>query len=160
YTDEGQPRDPPDLDLLRRAEDNLSAALTSWPKSLRDLPADLRVRLENVEWSDETQTLAVLRNAEVMLLKLIRLRKREAERPGAERAKSGGFPDEWDALLDDGATPPQPLRFVGPSGKFEAGKGPDVPNETIRAVTQLALWMPYDHRLAWLLAELFNAKRD
>jgi hypothetical protein len=57
------------------------------------------------------------------------------------------------------------LQFVGPDGKFEAGKlGPEqrkaLPADAVAQVQQLALWLPGDARLLWQLAELANAHGD
>jgi hypothetical protein len=54
------------------------------------------------------------------------------------------------------------VRFVGPSGGFEAGRIADaektkLPPDAIAIVQQLLLWFPEDTRLLWLLAELYNA---
>jgi hypothetical protein len=59
-----------------------------------------------------------------------------------------------------------PLHFVGPSGRYEAGKldpkemeklPGQSPKEAILIVEQLLVWMPLDERLYWLLGELVNA---
>jgi hypothetical protein len=59
-----------------------------------------------------------------------------------------------------------PVHFVGPSGRYEAGKldpremeklpGHSL-KEAILIVEQLLIWMPLDERLYWLLGELVNA---
>ncbi len=54
------------------------------------------------------------------------------------------------------------VRFVGPSGQFEAGKIADaeragLPVDAVAVVQQLLLWFPDDARLLWLLGELYNA---
>lgn len=87
-----------------------------------------------------------LQKAEEYQLKLVRLRQRE--KPGTL---------ELDNLFD--------LRFVGDSGKYEAGKLGDaerkkLPSEAVTIVQQLALWLPADGRLLWQLAELANAHGD
>lgn len=58
-----------------------------------------------------------------------------------------------------------PVRFVGPSGEYEAGKIADaerdkLPPNAIALVQQLLLWFPEDTRLLWLLGELYNATGD
>jgi len=55
--------------------------------------------------------------------------------------------------------------FIGPSGKPEAGKidpagRKKLPAEDVAIVQQLALWLPADARLLWLLGELANAHGD
>lgn len=56
-------------------------------------------------------------------------------------------------------------RYVGPSGKFEAGRLAEserkcLPSDAIALVQQLALWLPADGRLLWQLAELAGANGD
>jgi Tfp pilus assembly protein PilF len=84
--------------------------------------------------------------AEELHLKLVKLRAKE------EKNAQG-----LDALFE--------AQFVGPEGKFEAGKlGPDqrktLPADAVSQVQQLALWLPADARTLWLLAELANAHGD
>ena len=60
---------------------------------------------------------------------------------------------------------PQRVRFVGPSGKYEAGtiapkQWGEVPSDAIDVVMQLHLWLPFDNRLSWLLGELLNGLGD
>jgi tetratricopeptide (TPR) repeat protein len=57
------------------------------------------------------------------------------------------------------------VKFVGPSGQYEAGKIADaekakLPAEAEAIVQQLILWFPDDTRLLWLLGELYNANGD
>jgi tetratricopeptide (TPR) repeat protein len=57
------------------------------------------------------------------------------------------------------------VRFVGPSGQYEAGKLADaertkLPADAVAVVQQLLLWFPDDTRLLWLLGELYNAQGD
>jgi tetratricopeptide (TPR) repeat protein len=57
------------------------------------------------------------------------------------------------------------LRFVGPSGDYEAGvlapaQGDNAPSDDLLLVEQLLYWMPNDPRLYWFMAELLNAKGD
>ena len=87
-----------------------------------------------------------VQKAEELQLKLVKLRAKE------DKNAQG-----LDALFD--------AQFVGPDGKFEAGKlGPDqrkaLPADAVAQVQQLALWLPADARLLWLLAELANAHGD
>jgi hypothetical protein len=84
-------------------------------------------------------------------LTLLELRQQEA------RVQSGRAPETPDDLFH--------VRFIGPSGQYEAGDiAPDqrdrLPVEDVPIVTQLLLWMPFDNRLYWLLAELLNAQGD
>lgn len=55
--------------------------------------------------------------------------------------------------------------FVGPAGKPEAGRidpaaRKKLPDDDLALVQQLAVWLPNDARLLWLLAELANAHGD
>jgi tetratricopeptide (TPR) repeat protein len=96
---------------------------------------------------------AWFREAERYQAALLRLRIAEgADRPGRRVASN-----DVDALF--------PVRFVGPTGMFEAGKLADdqrtkLPADAIPVVQQLMLWFPDDTRLLWLLGELYNAQGD
>jgi tetratricopeptide (TPR) repeat protein len=57
------------------------------------------------------------------------------------------------------------VRFVGPSGQYEAGRLADdqkakLPADAVAIVQQLLIWLPDDTRLYWLLGELLNAQGD
>jgi hypothetical protein len=57
------------------------------------------------------------------------------------------------------------VRFVGPDGKYQAGalapeEAKKLPADAVDIVQQLLLWMPHDHRLYWLLGELYNARGE
>ncbi len=57
------------------------------------------------------------------------------------------------------------VRFVGESGKFEPGKlaaaeRKKLPSDAVALSQQLALWLPHDGRLLWLIGELANAHGD
>jgi tetratricopeptide (TPR) repeat protein len=84
--------------------------------------------------------------AEELHLKLVKLRAKE------EKNAQG-----LDALFE--------VQFVGPDGKFEAGKlAPEqrkvLPADAVAQVQQLGVWLPADARLLWQLAELANAHGD
>jgi hypothetical protein len=54
------------------------------------------------------------------------------------------------------------VRFVGPSGQYEAGalaqaSRDEVPVDATLIALQLVVWLPFDDRLYWLLGELLNA---
>lgn len=79
-------------------------------------------------------------------LKLVRLRQREP--------KNTRTPDDLFGVA-----------FVGPSGKPEAGTidpaaRKKLPANDVAIAQQLAIWLPADGRLLWLLAELANAHGD
>lgn len=84
--------------------------------------------------------------AEEYHLKLVRLRQHE---PRAAQ--------DLDRLFD--------VQFLGDSGAYEAGKlaaaqRKKLPSDAAALIQQLALWLPADGRLLWLLAELANAHGD
>lgn len=84
--------------------------------------------------------------AEQLHLKLVQLRKREE--PGTQK-------------LDDLFG----VRFVGPEGKYQPGQlarseQKKLPADAVAQVQQLALWLPADGRLLWLMAELAAASGD
>jgi tetratricopeptide (TPR) repeat protein len=122
---------------LPEALNHLDAASATFPRPWPNNPTD-------GEW---------FRKAEKVQVNLLRARQREAaQRPGRVRAVN-----EVDALF--------PVRFVGQSGNFEAGKIADaerakLPSDAIALVQQLLLWFPEDTRLLWLLGELYNAEGD
>lgn len=87
-----------------------------------------------------------LKKAEEYQLKLVRLRLKEPR----------GTLD-----LDDLFG----VRFVGDKGQYEPGQiakaeREKLPKEAVPVAQQLALWLPADARLLWLLAELGNAFGD
>jgi hypothetical protein len=82
-------------------------------------------------------------------LKLVRMRLKEG--------KAARTPAGVDDLFG--------VKFVGESGAAEAGKlaaaeSKKLPADAVAVVQQLALWLPADARLLWLLGELFNAHGD
>ncbi len=100
------------------------------------------------------QQLAWYKRAEEYHLKLIRARAREAlgQLPGQQKP-----PTTVDDLFG--------VRFVGPSGKYEAGQldpaeQQKLPPDAVAIVQQLLIWLPQDTRLYWLLGELLNARGD
>jgi tetratricopeptide (TPR) repeat protein len=107
------------------------------------------------QWLDSVRlTRPWLQTLERAQLKLLRLRLRE----GQGRPARGQRPAvDVDELF--------PVKFVGPSGKYEAGKIADdekakLPADAVAVVQQLLLWTPEDTRLYWLLGELYNARGD
>jgi hypothetical protein len=87
-----------------------------------------------------------LQKVEEYQLRLVQLRQRE---PRAAQ--------EMDDLFG--------VRFVGETGKYEPGKlaaaeRKKLPSDAAAVAQQLALWLPADGRLLWLLAELANAHGD
>ncbi len=149
-----------DRDLSRRAGENLSEALYQWKPAWKDLSKDQRKWIEAIGWN-ESQFVRY-RKAEESLRKLFRLRARES-RPPANPTELLG--KEIEALFDDGGKPPRPVRFVGESGKYEAGKlaraeQAKLPPDALPIVQQLLVWLPDDLRLYWLYGELLNARGE
>jgi len=92
---------------------------------------------------------AACKQAEQFHLKLVQLRQKEGR-----AAKDAPAPDDLFGV-----------RFVGVNGQpFPAGLAPaeikKLPENAVVIVQQLALWLPSDGRLLWLLAELANATGD
>jgi tetratricopeptide (TPR) repeat protein len=93
--------------------------------------------------------LRFFRECERYLLKLYQLRAKEAVR-GSTRGEV-----DLDALFPG-------LRFVGPSGEYEAGElsiamRDLLPENAFNIVFQINTWFPDDPRLYWLLGEMLNA---
>jgi tetratricopeptide (TPR) repeat protein len=128
--------DPQDPARLDRAIAEEEQALKAWP----------------VVWPGLTDVeLTWYRRAERCFLILLQQRRHEA------RLQAGRPPQTLDDLFH--------VRFVGPSGQYEAGTlAPSqvdaLPVERVPLVSQLLLWLPFDNRLYWLLAELLNAQGD
>jgi tetratricopeptide (TPR) repeat protein len=137
-----------------RAEDFLNQALNAWPDQLGKVEEPLRAFLQSIGWHEKA--FEWYRKVETYQAKLLKLRARE------KTGKSGNF-ETVDALFDDGKKPPNPVRFVSDSGKFEPGKlardeKAKLPPDAIEIVQQLLVWLPGDDRLYWLLGELYNAQ--
>jgi tetratricopeptide (TPR) repeat protein len=122
------------LNDLSRARTYQEAALAAWPSAYAGWS---RLGLERA------------RRVERYYLTLLKLREREQQLGQKQmEAVDDLFPG---------------CRFVGPSGKYEAGalarKSADaLPPDASEIVLQLVLWMPFDDRLYWLLGELENAQ--
>jgi len=105
-----------------------------------------------VHYSFTAAQLYFYRTAERYQLRLLQLRQQES------RLQLGQQPETLDALFGR-------VRFGGPGGQYEPGViAPDqldeLPVESVPVVTQLVLWLPFDNRLYWLLAELLNAQAE
>jgi tetratricopeptide (TPR) repeat protein len=122
----------------------LSRAIEYQQEALKAFP-DFRLGFtaEQIVWT---------RRSERRYLTLLQLRQQEVRlQPGR------GAPETLDDLF--------PVRFVGPSGRYEAGtiaadQADRLPLEAVNTVSQLLLWLPFDNRLSWLHAELLNAQGD
>jgi hypothetical protein len=84
--------------------------------------------------------------AEELQLRLVRQRQREAK-------DAAGLDDLFG------------VRYVGDSGKYEAGQltaseRKKLPSDAVALAQQLALWLPADGRLLWQLGELAGAHGD
>lgn len=125
-----------DFARLSRAIEYQQQALKAWPTAHPGFTAD---------------QLVAYRRFERTYLTLLRERQQEARLQGRR-------PDE---TLDDLFH----VRYVGPGGRYEAGTmDPEqmdrLPAERVPLVSQLVLWLPFDNRLYWQLAELLNAQGD
>jgi tetratricopeptide (TPR) repeat protein len=135
------------LDVLRPAQRanpshfRLAANLgTAW-----QLSGDLEQAATTLQQAVRLAPGKLLR-AEELHLHLVRLRKNEP------RGTVG-----LDDLFD--------IRFVGPSGKYEAGKLAEeqrkkLPSDAAASLQQLALWLPMDARLLWQVGEMAGAHGD
>src|SRR5262249_7754813 len=144
---------------LVRARDYLADALRMWPEEWSRVSKQRRQWLEDMGWNEARFKL--YRRAETYLLKLIRLRSRE-------RPQAFGRPSPLGSDVEplfEGGNPPTPVRFVGDSGKYEAGniaraEKAKLPPDAVEIVEQLLIWLPHDDRLFWLLGELLNARGE
>lgn len=124
-----------------RVADYLQLARGCWPDKLPGL-------------SDEQ--LKFYRQADRLQLRLVLLRKAEAaKQPAGQRRPA----ESVDALFGE---PDDPVKFVGANGAYEAGKiaakeKAKLPRDAVALTQQLALWLPTDTRLYWLLGEVLNA---
>jgi tetratricopeptide (TPR) repeat protein len=138
------------------AEDRLSIAMAYWHS---------RFLREQMQWKGDHPNGWYAR-CEQIQYRLAKLRRRELG-----NIKPLSFDDsltKLDALsllVQEPGSDFQPVKFVGPSGKFEPGKiaadeKAKLPPDAIAVVQQLLVWMPQDLRLYWLLGELMNANGD
>jgi tetratricopeptide (TPR) repeat protein len=139
---------------LRRAADYLAQASSQWPAEWDKLKEDQQKWLLSLGWNEAQ--FQWYRRAETFHRKLVLKRLLEASRQPNKRN-----PESLDALFE-GGEPPRPVRFVGPSGKYEAGtlaadERARMPKDALALVQQLLVWLPDDQRLYWLLGELYNA---
>ena len=124
--------------LLQRAIDLQAQALRSWPTLFPGR------NLWESNW---------YRHAERYALTLMQLRQREQIR------NQGRALNELPPLDELFGT----IRFVGPSGQYEAGgiafeQWKRLPADAEKIVLQLLLWRPLDPRLNWLYGELLNGR--
>ena len=137
--------------LDSKAIDALGSALSIsiWPKQMDKVDEPFQKYLRSIGWS--VSKFDFYRKAEEYQLKLFELRQREGlNQRGAKRPF-----ETVDALF--------PVKFVGESGKYEAGKlaaaeKTKLPKDALDIVQQLLIWLPEDLRLYWLLGELYNAQ--
>jgi tetratricopeptide (TPR) repeat protein len=150
-----------DLGALHLRLGEVARALEVLRPAQRDNPSHFRLAANlGTAWQmhgDLAQAAACLQQAvrlapgkwqpaEELHLKLVRRRARQA-------ADSQALDDLFG------------VRFVGASGKFEAGKLAEaerkrLPADAVALVQQLALWLPADARLLWQLGELAGAHGD
>src|SRR5579884_3258567 len=129
---------------------NLLAAVDFQNQALKSWPAEWPTQ-GPLAWPRVCQL--AYRRAEEWQLRYYQYREQQARRPvpGATVDGLAG------ALL---AAPD--FRFVGPSGRYEAGRldwkmQDRLPPDALQLTAQLVLWMPFDEELVWLYAELLNA---
>ncbi len=127
---------------------------TYWQKPWSELPAARQALYSKLGWSVAVYDL--YREYDTYYLKLLRLRRLE---------KKPAILEPPDRLFDDGKDPPTPVKFLGESGQFEAGRiaaaeKAKLPPRALAIVQQLCVWLPDDQRLYWLLGELYNAQGD
>jgi tetratricopeptide (TPR) repeat protein len=120
---------------LDRAIDYQQQALKAWPSTW-------------AWWSEEQRRW--FRRGEGFYLTLLRVRAIEEARQRGQAV----VVKTVDNLFNG-------VRFVGPSGEYEAGNLADgmlhrLPPDCIQIVYQLLFWNPADNRLHWLLGELLN----
>jgi tetratricopeptide (TPR) repeat protein len=144
----------------QRALDHMVEVFDLWPARWEDLGKDQQLKLTLLLGWNESH-YKWYRRAETYYRKLLRLRLREALAGQGGKAPEEGL----DNLFDDGGSPPRPVRFVGESGQYEAGKlaaaeQAKLPKDAVLLMEQLLVWMPDDVRLYWLLGELYNARGD
>jgi tetratricopeptide (TPR) repeat protein len=139
--------------MPERAASYRELALSSWPTIYPG-------------W--DTVHLNFYRKAEQYHLNLLRLRQEQAR---SQPAKAGRLQLDnlFPRLHFNEATGKYEaagaISFVGPSGKYEAGsiapaQYAELPGDAPLIVMQLLLWLPFDDRLHWQLAELLNANGD
>jgi tetratricopeptide (TPR) repeat protein len=137
---------PDNAELQQRAVRFQEEALQSWPLLLPG-------------WN--RQESASYRRAEEYAKTSMELRWRELSNP--RRGVSHEMPPPDNLFPKDERDPAKKVRFVGDSGKYEAGgiaaKQMDrLPADADQVVLQLVLWRPHDNRLLWLYGELLNAR--
>jgi tetratricopeptide (TPR) repeat protein len=153
------------LGEYQAAADNLDDATSyAWGKSYDQLSdAQKALFTDTMQWTEEFAWYA---RCEGLHWRLAKKRRAELKNVPLDYTTAllrldGLFPEPG----PDRKEPPQPVRFVGESGKFEVGKiaageAAKLPREAILMVEQLLMWMPEDLRLYWQLGELFNAHGD
>jgi tetratricopeptide (TPR) repeat protein len=132
------------LGTLYQARGDLQEALSHLDAASASFPSP---------WPGDAAAGKWFRAADRAQMALLRARLREA---GGITGRSKP-PGDVDSLF--------PVRFIGPSGQYEAGVLADsehakLPADAIAVVQQLLLWFPEDTRLLWLLGELYNATGD
>jgi tetratricopeptide (TPR) repeat protein len=100
------------------------------------------------------------RRAEQFMTTLIELRLKELT--SQQRGLTRQMPPPDFLFPREERNPARKVRFVGDSGKYEAGgiawhQIDRLPPDALSIVLQLLLWRPNDNRLYWLYGELLNA---
>jgi tetratricopeptide (TPR) repeat protein len=124
---------------LERAISHLEQAQDVWPSQWPDMTP------EQLRWFQQVERY-----------QLRLLRQRWAE------TRLGKPPAGMDTLFTKDE---QPIRYIGDSGHFEAGKiapaeRDKLPADALAILQQLLIWLPDDARLYWQMGELLNAMGD
>ena len=135
---------------LQKAWDTLNDAMKKWPQRWDELPDGQRDFLTEIGW--QQASYESYRVADAYYLRLLKLRLRE------KLAKKDPKDLSYDAIFDDGQSPPTPVRFVNEQGEFEPRRKAKLPPGALGIVQQLVVWLPEDLRLYWLLGEVYNAE--
>jgi tetratricopeptide (TPR) repeat protein len=137
---------------LREANDTMRQLKRAWPEQWTDLKEPQQKFLERIGWHQALYEW--YHKAELYYAKLVRLRM-------LEEPKKIQLRDETpDRLFGDDKSP---IQFVAENGKWEPGKlaateKAKLPRDAADIVQQLLIWLPDDHRLYWLLGEIYNAQ--
>ncbi len=122
---------------VERAISHLEQAQDVWPSQWPGLTP------EQLRWFQEVERYE---------LRLLRQRWAETRRLGKPSASLD------DLFVKDS----KPVRYVGDSGQYEAGKIAPIerdklPADTLAILQQLLIWLPDDARLYWQMGEVLNA---
>ncbi len=146
-------------DFRDKAPLQLEQAISLWPTRMEEVEPALQKYLVLAKLDSDVE-LERFRKIESYLHKLMRHRVRQDRLAKAGKPLEDGLDPIF--LDEDNKDEKKPVRFLSEDGKFEVGRiapaeKKKLPGDAIEIVEQLLIWMPTDQRLAWLLAEVFNA---